>query len=216
MKDGNTESVRSRIDAIVDRQEAESAKDVASVKKVENTPKVVEVAKKPVDRPKKNEKKTNRAFWLVFSVISAIVLALVVGIVLVSLKNNSSMMDESAEEILAKIDDEIEGMDEEEEIIDVYQQYITDSAKPKEKAVILRAKIQRILEMDLLKQYGDVMIMDAIEVDNIEQSFESAGFVVNTASFYGRDGIIEEYIEILNERGDNSGMGANEYWEVEG
>ena len=68
------------------------------------------------------------------------------------------------------------------------------------------ARIQQVLSIDVERVYGDLVIADAIAVDDILQTLDSAGLVINVAASYGDNEVLEEYTEIMNERSEAEGI----------
>lgn len=110
-----------------------------------------------------------------------------------------------------KIELEISNLEESndlEAISNIYQKYIdifSNELKDDETAMkLLNEKIRKILDEDFDRNYGDIIIADAISIDNILQTFDSATEVYNYASAYDRPDIMAEYDKIMQERAKNS------------
>ena len=156
----------------------------------------------------------SRKAWIsIISGLAAVAVILVVAIVAVVVtpkggdegEETESIVETPTDKLLAEINEKVSELGNENDIIDLYQEYI-DETTGEEKAAILMARIQQVLSIDVERVYGDLVIADAIAVDDILQTLDSAGLVINVAASYGDNEVLEEYTEIMNERSEAEGI----------
>ena len=158
-----------------------------------------------------------RPFWIVFGLIAVAVVTLVVCIVIVIVQKNTEedVVPEmtKAEKMILEIEEKTANMNDRNAIGEVYQEY-ADATSGDERATILKAKIERIIAMGVkMSECGDdgkEVIETAIEVDNIEQTLESASLVINMAASFNDEDTVERYVEIYNQRAKEAGLGDEE------
>lgn len=63
-----------------------------------------------------------------------------------------------------------------------------------------------ILDNSDSDRYAEQVIEDAEAIDEIEQSLSSAAQVINTAQMYGREDVVNEYNQIMEERAAAEGV----------
>lgn len=147
----------------------------------------------------------NRGLIWVLVGLTALATGLVAAIVIVNMlpKQESQaevVIDENTEEIIkTKV---AEAGDDVELIIKIYQDYI-DIASDEKKVGLLNERIFAIQKISLGSAYGEQIVNDAIEIDDILQTVSSAAQVVNDAEYYGFYEIAERYLQIVQERTDD-------------
>lgn len=80
-----------------------------------------------------------------------------------------------------------------------YQEYI-DETEGAVKAGLLKARLEYMMSEDLEGEFACQCLNDAVAIDDIEQTVESARLVISVASAYGYKDSMNEYTEILYQR----------------
>ena len=139
------------------------------------------------------EHNKKRLLGVVLGVLCVAIVGLVIGIVVVNV-NNRSVGGLSMEEQLNSV-----GVRDIEARVAIYQEFI-DKAEGEELLELLDDRIDYIVNVDTTFSYGGVVINDAIAVDGILQSVESAVSVANIALSYDDYETYMKYISIVAER----------------
>ena len=153
--------------------------------------------------------------WLlaVLGVLGVMIVGLIVGNVILAGQGQSNG-DLSQETLVEDMEyAEVDG----ESLVEDVQEYIamTDSeiaaAQSNEDKVAIYEKRDGYLSASgEFGEFADQLITDAISVDEIEKSIESAGQVANMANSYGRIEIANRYQEIMRQRMQEQGINAEE------
>ena len=110
--------------------------------------------------------------------------------------------------VLSAIDKVLEASADvdEETVVSAYQYYISEEDNDLTK-LLLRLNLVTIeASYDTDKTRGDELITVAKEIDNELKTIDSAVAIINMASFYGKNELLEEYDAILLEREKAAGI----------
>ena len=97
-----------------------------------------------------------------------------------------------------------------DEVVAEYQALIDAASNGAEKVKLYNERIEYILDEDEWQKYSDLILSDAIAVDDIEQSADSATQVINIAFSLNDDALAKEYIILFEARtGKTDGPGSS-------
>ncbi len=154
---------------------------------------------------------SNKGLVVLLCLLLVVIVGLGVGLVFVF--NGNDNIDEVVAEYdpVKLVVDEIDtiGNPTVEQIVDIYQKYIDSTDNLKLKVDLLRSRIISVQEIDLYYGGGELMINDAIAIDDILQSIDSAVGVINVANTYGNNELSSRYGDILKNRQIKQGINVN-------
>ena len=155
----------------------------------------------------------NRGLLILSGVLCVAIMGLSAGIIL-NIQNQKSVSYDTSvrkEEILSSIKEDIAKIENPtiEQVINIYQNYIDATDDLEIKVALLEARIFAVQDMDLNNEYGEEVISDAIIVDDLLQTTDSAARVMNVATAYGNDEVFERYGVLLKDRQAEQGVDIN-------
>lgn len=147
----------------------------------------------------KARKTTKKALILILVILCTLILGLIIGIAIIA--NNPSLENGN---IINTTEDANSSSNISEYTAEIDHQ-ISEAKTSEEKVNLYNQKINYVASHSEFGEYADQMIQDTISIDKIEQSVASAGQVINTASAYGKDSIVNEYEQIMQQRMKDQG-----------
>lgn len=147
----------------------------------------------------KARKTTKKTLILILVILCTLILGLIIGIAIIA--NNPSLENGN---IINTTEDANSSSNISEYTAEIDHQ-ISEAKTSEEKVNLYNQKINYVASHSEFGEYADQMIQDTISIDKIEQSVASAGQVINTASAYGKDSIVNEYEQIMQQRMKDQG-----------
>lgn len=174
------------------------------------------------------EKPVNKKKWaILFSVLGVIILGLIIAIVVILIVRNNtpSVADETNEpveyvpkeqtegeqiyeQVMASISSKLDDVyaDDTEEIFAIYDEYMELVQNEEAKALLTLDYYQLVMLYDTNKEKKQEVLNTLIKTDSFLKGLDSAASVINAASYYGEDDLVEEYNRIMVERGKAEGI----------
>ncbi len=155
----------------------------------------------------------NRWLFAVLGVLGISIVGLIIGNVILAGQGQGDSGSE--QETLVEETEYVETngqslMEEVQEYIALTDGEIAAAQSNEDKVAIYKKRDGYLSASGEFGEFADQIIADAISVDEIEKSIESAGQVANMANSYGRIEIANRYQEIMRQRMQEQGINAEE------
>lgn len=166
-------------------------------------------------RPRKITK--NPVFWVGVIGGSVVVIAVVVAVVVINIRRaqDEPWTQEHIQEVQTNyremIEEKLPEMVTVEDTMKMFWELL-DGVEGEERVIILSERLRYLLNLDeeTVKNYSGQVVADAVEIDDILQSVESAGQVLNIGYMFEDNDLIEKYAAIMVERQKAEGVDLNE------
>lgn len=179
---------------------------------------VEDAVEKPVDKKK----------WVIlFSILGVMILGLIIAIVVILIVRNNNPVasdepnepveyvpkeqtegEQIHEQVMASISSKLDDVyaDDTEEIFAIYDEYMELVQNAEAKALLTLDYYQLIMLYDTNKEKKQEVLTTLIRTDSFLKGLDSAASVINAASYYEDDALVEEYNNIMIERGKAEGI----------
>ena len=170
----------------------------------------------------------SKIFFAVLGVLGVLIVGLVIAIVVVkNLPKGDEFVDESAvkevipsektqseqiyEQYSDSINAELQNMsaDNKDDALALYEYYIGSVDDEEVKNMLSVDYYQLIMLYDVDKTQKDLVISGLLEKDNALKNVSSAVVIINAASYYENEALLDQYEKILEERQAADGLDLN-------